>query len=583
MAPATMAAVNSARILTSRRPALSKKILLREGGRVLADQLAIHGVDTVFAVPGESYLPVLDGLHENIGRIRLITCRMEAGAANMADAYGKLTGRPGICMVTRGPGAAHASVGVHTAAQDSTPMILFVGQVGRSMREREAFQEIDYKAMFGTIAKLVVEINDPARIPEHVAHAFAVATSGRPGPVVVSLPEDVLSAVVDVADARAYRATQPSPSADDMAELRTRLSVARRPLIIVGGGTWTPDASRDLVAFAEANGIPVAAGFRSQDVFPNQHALYIGDIGLGVNPKLAKRVMDADLIIALGTRLEENVTQGYSLIAIPTPGQTLIHVHPSIAELGRVYQADLPINSGMPQFAATARALEPVDHTMFASWAASARMELNEHRKPLQAPGAVNMSDIVTAISASLPDDAIITNGAGNYTVWVHRFYNHRLYGTQLAPTSGAMGYGVPAAIAAKVVHPDRVVVSFNGDGCFLMCGQELATAMQHKLDPIFIVVNNGMYGTIRMHQERHYPGHVIGTDLINPDFVMLATSYGLHAERVAATADFMPAFARARSAGKAALIEIVIDPEALTPKLSLSQIRAEAMATRKA
>lgn len=560
---------------------LTSKTVLREGGRILADQLVIHGVDTVFAVPGESYLPVLEGLHANREHVRLITCRMEAGAANMADAYGKLTGRPGICMVTRGPGATHASVGVHTAAQDSTPMILFIGQVGRGMREREAFQEIDYKAMFGTIAKWVVEIDDPARIPEHIAHAFALATSGRPGPVVVSLPEDVLSALVEVADAKPYRITQASPSIAEISEFRAMLSSAQRPLMIVGGGTWTPRASAELVAFAEANGVPVAAGFRSQDVFPNQHPLYVGDIGLGVNPKLIARMKAADLVIALGTRLEENVTQGYATVEIPVPKQTLVHIHPSNAELGRIYQAELPINSGMPQFVSMACAMKPVDGSVFAEWAAAARVDYENYQKPLPAPGTVNMSEVMLALSAALPDDAIITNGAGNYTVWVHRFHRYRGPRTQLAPTSGAMGYGVPAAVAAKVVHPGKMVVSFNGDGCFLMCGQELATAVQHGLDPIFVVVNNGMYGTIRMHQERHYPGNVMGTDLQNPDFVLLAEAFGLHAECVEATADFMPAFARARAAGRAALIEIKVDPEALTPKQSLSAIRSDAVVAR--
>lgn len=553
----------------------------REGGRVLVDQLVIHGVDTVFAVPGESYLPVLEALHAVRSRVALVTCRMEAGAANMADAYGKLTGRPGICMVTRGPGATHASVGVHTAAQDSTPLILFVGQVGRAMREREAFQEIDYKAMFGTIAKWVVEIDDAARIPEHVARAFAVATSGRPGPVVVALPEDVLSAVVDVGDARRYRAVQASPSAEDMAAFRSLLAAAERPLVVAGGGTWTPAACADLVAFAEANGVPVAAAFRSQDIFPNGHPLYAGDIGLGVNPKLLARLTQADLLIALGTRLEENVTQGYSAIAIPTPAQALVHVHPCSAELGRVYQAMLPVNAGMPQFCAMARAMEPVGQGRFANWAAAARAEYEAHTRPLPSPGAVNMSEIVTALSAALPDDAIVTNGAGNYTVWVHRFHRYRTPRTQLAPTSGAMGYGVPAAVAAKIVHPERMVVSFNGDGCFLMCGQELATAVQHGCALIAVVVNNGMYGTIRMHQERHYPGNVWGTDLVNPDFAALARAYGLHAEVVEATDQFMPAFERAAACGRAALIEVRVDPEALTPKQSLSEIRAQALAAR--
>jgi acetolactate synthase-1/2/3 large subunit len=553
---------------------------MREGGRLLVDQLAIHGVDTVFAVPGESYLPVLDGLYALRDSIRLVTCRMEAGAANMAEAYAKLTGRPGICMVTRGPGATHASVGVHTAAQDSSPFILFVGQVARSMRGREAFQEIDYAQMFGGIAKWVVEIDDPRRIPELVARAFATASSGRPGPVVVALPEDVLSDEVDVADASPYRSVRSSPSSDEMATFGRMLNEAERPLVVVGGGTWTPAASADLQAFAERHGVPVAAAFRSQDVFDNDHPLYAGDIGLGVNPKLAARLREADLLIALGTRLEENVTGGYTAVSIPRPANRLVHIHPRAEELGRVYQADLPINAGMPEFLAMARNLDAVVPRHSSGWAQELRGDYEANQNPLPAAGSVNMAEIVTALRTILPPDAIIANGAGNYSVWVHRFHRYRRPHTQLAPTSGAMGYGVPAAVAAKVVHPDRPVVSFNGDGCFLMCGQEIATAVQHGLDPVFVVVNNGMYGTIRMHQERHYPARVWGTDLVNPDFVALARAYGLDAERVTETAEFAPALRRALASGKASLIEIVVDPEALTPKQTLSEIRRAAQSS---
>jgi acetolactate synthase-1/2/3 large subunit len=552
---------------------------LRHGGKVLVDQLVGHGVDTVFSVPGESYLAVLEGLYDARNAIRLITCRMEAGAANMAEAYGKLTGKPGICMVTRGPGATHAAVGVHTAKQDSTPLILFIGQIAREMRDREAFQEVDFRAMFGPLAKWAAEIDDARRIPEYVARAFAVATSGRPGPVVLSLPEDMLTDEVDVADVGPYQPVQASPAAADMERLRRLLEAAQRPLMILGGGTWNLAATRDILAFAEANGLATGVGFRCQDLFDNRHACYVGDIGVGINPKLAERVKAADLLIAVGTRLEETVTSGYTLVDVPRPKQRLIHVHPAAEELGRVYQADLPILSGMPQFAAAARALAPIATPARRGWTAAAHADYLATLELPKVPGALDMGQVMKHLRETLPDDTIITNGAGNYAVWVHRFYQYKSFRTQLAPTSGAMGYGVPAAVAAKIVQPTRTVVSFNGDGCFLMCGQELATAKQYGVAPIFIVVNNGMYGTIRMHQEREYPAHVWGTDLINPDFAALARAYGAHGELVERTEDFAPAFARARGAGTAALIELRLDPEALTPRASLSQIRAAALA----
>jgi len=558
---------------------MSQSPKLRHGGKVLVDQLVSHGVDTVFSVPGESYLAVLEGLYDARNAIRLITCRMEAGAANMAEAYGKLTGKPGICMVTRGPGATHAAVGVHTAKQDSTPMILFIGQIAREMRDREAFQEVDFRAMFGPLAKWAAEIDDARRIPEYVARAFAVATSGRPGPVVLSLPEDMLTDEVDVEDAGPYQPVQASPAAADMERLRRLLEAAQRPLMILGGGTWNLAATRDILAFAEANSLATGVGFRCQDLFDNRHACYVGDIGVGINPKLAERVKHADLLLAVGTRLEETVTSGYTLVDVPRPKQLLIHVHPAAEELGRVYQADLPILSGMPQFAAAARALAPVAAPSWRGWTAAARADYLATLELPKVPGALDMGQVMKHLRETLPDDTIITNGAGNYAVWVHRFYQYKSFRTQLAPTSGAMGYGVPAAVAAKIVQPTRTVVSFNGDGCFLMCGQELATAKQYGVAPIFIVVNNGMYGTIRMHQEREYPAHVWGTDLINPDFAALARAYGAHGELVERTEEFAPAFARALGAGKAALIELKLDPEALTPRASLSQIRAAALA----
>ncbi len=553
----------------------------RPGGRILVDQLRIHGVDLAFCVPGESYLAVLDALYDARNAIRLFTCRHEAGAANMADAYGKLTGRPGIAFVTRGPGATHASVGVHTAFQDSTPMILFIGQVARDMIGREAFQEVDFRAMFAPLAKWAAQIDDPARIPEMVARAFQVATSGRPGPVVLALPEDMLRETATVADAAPYAPVRPAPAARQMARLREMLAGAARPVAILGGGTWTPEAVADIRAFVEANRLPTGASFRAQDCLDNASECYIGDVGIAINPKLAERIRSADLVLAIGPRLGEATTSGYTLLDVPRPRQRLIHVHPDPDELGRVYQPDLAIAAGMPEFAAAARALDPVDSAPWAEWTAAARADYLANLEPPEVPGDLDMAAVVAHLDEVLPEDAILTNGAGNYAVWLHRFYRYRRYRTQVAPTSGAMGYGVPAAVAAKAVHPERVVVSFNGDGCFMMLGQELATAVQYGLDPILIVVNNGMLGTIRMHQERSYPGRVSGTDLANPDFAALARAYGAHGEKVTRTEEFPAAFERARAAGRAALIELVIDPEALTTRQSLSEIRAAALARK--
>ena len=550
----------------------------RSGGQILVDQLKIHGVDTVFGVPGESYLDVLDALHD-ANSIRFVICRMEAGAANMADAYGKLTGKPGICMVTRGPGATHAAVGVHTAFQDSTPMILFIGQVGNDAVEREAFQEIDYRRMFGPMAKWVAQIDRADRIPEYIARAFATATSGRPGPVVLALPEDMLTDTASVADAKPYVAVQAAPAAADMDRLAALLRGAKTPLVIAGGGNYSGAAQADLARFAETQGLPVGCAFRCQDGFDNGHPNYAGDVGIGINPKLAERVKSADLLIVVGPRLGEITTSGYTLLDVPNPKQTLVHIHPSPDELNRVYQADLAIASGMANAAAALAALPKLGD--WSALAAQARAEYEAWQTPPAGIGALDMGQVMMHLRDVLPKDAIITNGAGNYSVWVHRFHRYRSYRSQLAPTSGAMGYGVPAAVAAKAVAPKRMALSFNGDGCFLMCGQEIATAVQYGLDPIFIVVNNGMYGTIRMHQERHYPGRVSGTDLHNPDFAALARAYGAHGETVTKTEDFPAAFERARNAGKAALIELQVDPEALTVKQSLSEIRAQAVAAK--
>jgi acetolactate synthase-1/2/3 large subunit len=553
---------------------------LRTGGQVLIDQLKIHGVDTVFCVPGESYLAALDALHD-VPEIKLIVCRQEGGAAYMAEAYGKMTGRPGICFVTRGPGATNAAIGVHTAFQDSTPMILFIGQVARDQVEREAFQEIDFRRMYGPMTKWVAEIDDAARIPEYVSQAFHRAVNGRPGPVVLALPEDMLTDRVDVANAGRYQPVQPSPSAAQMHDLRDRLDEAKRPLVILGGGGWSAEAVADIRAFAEAANLPVGCSFRCQDLFDNSHQNYAGDVGIGINPRLAERVKNADLLIVVGARLGEMTTSGYTLVGIPVPKQKLVHVHPGAEELGRVYQAVLPINAGMAEFAAMAKALGPVPARAWDNETKTARADYLEWSTPPQVEGPIQMGEIVDWLEQRLPADAILTNGAGNYATWIHRFHRYRRFRTQLAPTNGSMGYGVPAAVAAKVTAPTRMVLSFNGDGCYMMNGQELATAVQYNAAVIFVVVNNGSYGTIRMHQERAYPSRVSGTDLVNPDFVALARAYGAHGELVEQTADFAPAFERAAKAGKPALIEIRLSVEVITPRQTLSQIRAAALSSR--
>jgi acetolactate synthase-1/2/3 large subunit len=552
----------------------------RTGGQLVADCLALHGADTVFTVPGESFLAVLDALYDH-PEIKLIVCRQEGGAANMADAYGKLTGRPGICMVTRGPGAANASVGVHTAFQDSTPMVVLIGDVQREAQEREAFQEVDFKQMYGPLAKWVARIEDPARVPEMMSRAFYTAVSGRPGPVVLTLPEDMLTQSATAPLGDAYKVVRPAPAEADMERLRALLVRARSPFMIVGGGGWSAQTANDVMAFAEANAIPTGASFRCQDYFDNTHACYAGHVGIGVEPALAARIKSADLLIVAGARLGEMTTSGYTLIDIPRPRQTLVHVHGGVEELGRVYQADLPINAGSAAFAAAARRLPPVDAAAWRAGTAAAHAEYLATLEPTPMPGALDMGAVMKTLRARLPADAIMTNGAGNYTGWLHRFYPFRTYRTQLAPTSGAMGYGVPSAVAAKLVHPGRTVVSFNGDGCFLMCGQELSTAVRYGLDPVFFVINNGMYGTIRMHQEREYPGRVSGTELVNPDFVAYAKAFGAHAELVEKTADFESALERALGAGRASLLELRIDPEAITTKTTLSAIRSASQGKR--
>jgi acetolactate synthase-1/2/3 large subunit len=561
---------------------MSERPNIRTGGQILVDQLKRHGADMAFTVPGESFLAVLDALHDARQQIRLVVCRQEGGAAYMAEAYGKLTGRPGIAFVTRGPGATNASVGVHTAYQDSTPMILFIGQVARGDQEREAFQEIDFRRMYGPLSKWVAEIDDPGRLPELVAHAFALATSGRPGPVVLALPEDMLRELAAVADAAPYKSVQAYPGSSDMAELRERLSRAKRPLLLLGGSTWTRPAIDDIATFAVANRLAVATSFRRQDRFDNLHPCYAGDLGIAPNPKLLALVEETDLLIVAGARLGEMTTGGYTLVAVPQPKQVLVHVHAGADELGRVYQAALPINAGMTAFAATAKALSPVDTQAWAARTEAAHKAYLDYTEPVGNPGALNLAAVIAHLREQLPADTIVANGAGNYAGWVHRFWRYREFGTQLAPTSGSMGYGVPAAVTASLLYPKRCVVSFSGDGCFLMNGQELATALQHGAAPVFIVVNNAMYGTIRMHQEREYPTRVSGTALMNPDFAALARAYGAHGEIVENTADFPGAFERAQKSGRAAVIELRLDPEAITTRTTLSKIRESALAAKR-
>jgi acetolactate synthase I/II/III large subunit len=553
----------------------------RTGAQVLVDQLIIHGVDTAYCVPGESYLAVLDALYDTREQIRLVVCRQEGGAAYMADAYGKLTGRPGICFVTRGPGATNASVGVHTAFQDSTPMILFIGQVARPFLDRGAFQELDFGRMYGQMAKWVVRIDDPGRIPELMARAFTLATSGRPGPVVIALPEDMLREAAAVTDAEPYQAVQASPGAAEMMRLREMLAAAQRPLMLLGGTTWTAQAVGDIAAFAEANRLTTASTFRRQDRIDNLHPCYAGDLAIAPDPNLAARVREADLVLAVGSRLSEIVSSSYTLFDVPRPKQSLVHVQMGVEELGRVYQAKLSINAGMVQFAAAARALRPVDSSAWAASTETAHKDYLEYSLPVSNPGALQLAEIVSSLRDLLPRDTIVANGGGNFAGWVHRFWRYREFGTQLGPTSGSMGYGVPAGVAAAVAHPERTVLSFSGDGCFLMNGQEIATAIQYGAAPIFFVVNNGMYGTIRMHQEREYPGRVSGTALTNPDFAALARAYGLHGETCERTAEFAPAFERARRSGRAALIELRLNPEAISTRTTLSKIREASLASK--
>ena len=559
----------------------------RSGGQILVDALKIHGVEIAFGVPGESYLDVLDALHDS--DIRFIINRQEGGAAFMAEAYGKLTGKPGICLVTRGPGATNASIGVHTAYQDSTPMILFIGQVGNDFIDREAFQEIDYRRMYGQMAKWVTQIDRAERIPEYLARAFQVATSGRPGPVVLALPEDMLIDVAAVADTKRYTPVQASPSSAQIGTLRAMLAEAKRPMVLLGGGTWNPQACADLQKFAEANCLPVGCTFRFQDLLDNAHPNYVGDVGIGINPALAARVREADLLIAIGPRLGEMTTSGYSLLSSPLPKQRLVHFHADAEELGSVYQAELMINAGAAPACAMLAAMAPVDSAPWQASVAQAKAELAAYQQqpPIFQDGLapLDLWQVVQQLQAAVPKDTIMTNGAGNYASWAHRFYRYGGMRTQLAPTNGAMGYGVPAGVAAKIIDPSRTVVTFAGDGEYLMNGQELATAVQYKAGVIIIVFNNSMFGTIRMHQERDYPGRVSGTTLHNPDFAALALAFGAHGEVVTTTAQFAPALERAlahsRDKSLPAVIELRYDGNLITPNATLETIRKSAEAAQ--
>jgi acetolactate synthase-1/2/3 large subunit len=480
-------------------------------------------------------------------------------------------------MVTRGPGATNASLGIHTSFQDSTPVILFIGQVGNDVVEREAFQELDYRRMFGQMAKWVAQIDRADRVPEYISHAFHTATSGRPGPVVLALPEDMQTEMATVPDTGRYQRVAAHPGPGQMKQLREMLGAAQRPMVIVGGGGWSKQGCDDLQAFVTAFNLPVGCAYRCQDLIDNRDPHYVGDVAVGLNPKLAERFKTCDLLLVIGARLGEWTTVNYTLFDIPRLKMKFVHVHPGAEELGRVYLGDLLINSGMPEFTAAAKALEPVKRN-WDDWTKGARADLEAWQQPVQVPGNVNMSEVVKHLRETLPRDAIITNGAGNFSLWAHRFYPYGGFRTQLAPTSGAMGYGVPAGVAAAIVHRDRTVVTFAGDGDFLMTGQELATAAQYDAKVVFLVINNGMYGTIRMHQEREFPTRVSGTMLKNPDFAALARAYGFSGETIEKTADFPAAFERALKCKTSALIEVRVDPDAISPRATLSSIRAEAL-----
>ena len=547
----------------------------RTGGQVLVDQLLIHGADTAYCVPGESYLEVLDALHDVQDKFSLINARHEAGAANMAETYGKLTGKPGICMVTRGPGACHAAIGVHIAQQDSTPMILLVGQIARDTTDREAFQEVDYRAMFGPIAKWATQIDDPARVPEYMARAFRVATSGRPGPVVISLPEDMLTEVVSVADARPYTATHAGLSPDDLDMLKTEIAQAERPLLLLGGSGWSDESAAAITRFAEANKIPVTTSFRRQDIVNNLSPVYAGDFGTSTAPSLYAHQRDADLLVVIGARLGEMTTKTYTSMQSPNPDTRLVHVYPDADEIGRVYSPDLGIAAAPVSVAA---ALDGVDLGRAEAWGGWCEKLHADYLTDTEAPNGgdwdLDMGVALAQLRDELPDDVVVTLDAGNHTGWAQRFLRFGRPGRIVGSTCGAMGYSVPAAVAASIAEPERLTLSFVGDGGFMMSGNELATAAQYGGRPIVLLFNNGIYGTIRMHQERDHPERISGTTLQNQDFVKMAEGLGAHAERVTKTEDFAAAFTRARESGRPALIELVTDPEQISTRTTISKLR---------
>ena len=550
----------------------------RSGGEILIDQLSIHGVRHAFCVPGESYLAALDAFFGS--DIKLTVCRHESTAAIMAESVGKVTGRPGICFATRGPGATNASAGVHIALQDSSPMIVFVGQVGRDMRDREAFQELDYRAVFGSMTKWATEIDDPSRIPEIVSRAFYTACNGRPGPVVIALPEDMLCERVSVSDATGFEPVEIWPGLNDMSRLQKLLWSAKRPVALIGGSRWTEQACAALMRFAERFALPVATTFRRGHLFDAMHRCYAGDFGIGPNPKLLARVKGADLVLLIGGRFGEMPSQSYTVFDIPEPQVTLVHVHPGAEELGRVYHPRLAINAAPTAFCAALEALQPPTEIPWRGESDTAHADyLSWGEKATAVPGAVNLGEIMVWLRDNLPPDAIMTQGAGNFSGWVHRFYRVRKFGGLVGATSGSMGYGLPAALAMQTLYPDRVVVCVAGDGDFLMTGQDFATAVQYKLPVIVLVADNGIYGTIRMHQEREYPGRVIATDLRNPDFVAYALAFGGYGTVVEKSSDFPAAFAAARASGKPSIIHLKIDPEAITPSATLTGIREKSLA----
>ena len=546
--------------------------MARHGGRVLVEQVHALGVERVFSVPGESFLAVLDGLHGS--DVENVVCRHEGGAAMMAEATGKMTGRPGVVFVTRGPGATNASSAIHVARQDSTPLVMFVGQVARAHRDREAFQELDYRAVFGSMAKWVAEVDQSERLPEYVARAFRVAQSGRPGPVVLALPEDVLSAPCHATLLPASPRPAPAVAAARVAEVLDMLSRAARPLVVAGGPGWSAQAAADLERFAAAHDLPVALTFRRQDYMDNGAEQYVGDLGVGMNPALAERLKAADCLLLLGTRFGDVPSGGYALVTPEAQGKQIIHVHPDPDLPGSWLRTDLAVCATAPEMLRALCAANAPGDVPWGDWRRAARADYEAWQAPKETPGAVKMEQVVRWLSDNLPEDAIVTNGAGNYAAFVHRYFRFRRFGTQLAPTSGSMGYGFPAAVAAALRHPGRTVVCMAGDGDFQMTLNEMSTAVQHGAAPVVIVANNGRYGTIRMHQERTYPARISGTDLANPDFAALARAYGGHGEVVQDGADFPAAFARAQAAGVVAVIELRLDGEALSTGLTLSEAR---------